>query len=210
MSRDLILGRVRSALGRKPGQGIPTPPPVWLLETDWTLERKLASFKEKLERLAGVVHVAESPSDAREIVAGLIAGKTAVASNAALLAELGITSLPGVTVAGKDREQSRALCAACAFGITGAALALAETGTLVMQANSEEARLVSLLPPVHIAVVSKEQLIVDLDELLARIPKPVEDSSSMVLITGPSRTGDIEQILVRGVHGPGVVHVVFL
>ena len=210
MSREFILGRVRSALGRKAGQLVPPPPPVWLLETDWTLERKLASFRDKLERLAGVVHIAESPAAVREIVAGLLAGKTAVASNSALLAELGITTLPGVTVAGHDREQSRALCAKSSFGITGASLALAETGTLVMRANSEEARLISLLPPIHIALVRKEQLIVDLDELLAKIPKPVEDSSSMVLITGPSRTGDIEQILVRGVHGPGVVHVVFL
>ncbi len=210
MSREFILGRVRSALGRRAGQMAPPPPPVWLLETDWTMEQKLASFKEKLERLAGIVHLAGSAVEAREIVVGIIAGKTAVASNAALLTELGITSLPGVTVAGHDREQSRALCAQCGFGITGAALALAETGTLVMRANTEEARLISLLPPVHIAVVRKEQLIVDLDELLAKIPKPVEDSSSLVLITGPSRTGDIEQILVRGVHGPGVVHVVFL
>lgn len=210
MSREFILGRVRSALGRKPGQMVPPPPPVWLLETDWTMEQKLASFKEKLERLAGVVHTAGSPAEACEIVAGIIAGKTAVASNAALLADLGITSLPGVTVAGHNREHSRTLCAECSFGITGAALALAETGTLVMRANFEEARLISLLPPVHIAVVRKEQLLVDLDELLRKIPKPVEDSSSMVLITGPSRTGDIEQILVRGVHGPGVVHAVFL
>ncbi len=210
MSREFILGRVRSALDRKTGQVVPPPPPVWLLDTDWTLEEKLASFKEKLERLAGVVHMADSPENAREIVASLITGKTAVVSNATLLADLGITRLPGVTVAGQDSEQSRKLCAECSFGITGAAFALAQTGTLVMRANSQEARLVSLLPPLHVAVVRKEQLIVDLDELLTKIPKPVEDSSSMVLITGPSRTGDIEQILVRGVHGPGVVHVVFL
>jgi L-lactate utilization protein LutC len=46
--------------------------------------------------------------------------------------------------------------------------------------------------------------------LFERIPKPAEVSSSMVLITGPSRTADIEQILVRGVHGPGELHVVLL
>ena len=102
MSREFLLSRVRSALGRKPGQAVPPPPPVWLLKTEWTLEEKLASFEEKLEKLAGVVHMAQTPDDALEIVSKLIAGKTAVASNAALLAELKITNLPGVSVAGHD------------------------------------------------------------------------------------------------------------
>ena len=49
-----------------------------------------------------------------------------------------------------------------------------------------------------------------LDELLERTPLPADITSSMVLITGPSRTADIEQILVRGVHGPGELHVVIV
>jgi L-lactate dehydrogenase complex protein LldG len=65
-----------------------------------------------------------------------------------------------------------------------------------------------LLPPVHIAVVPRERVLTGLDELLTILPHPAEQTSSMVLITGPSRTADIEQILVRGVHGPGEIHVV--
>jgi L-lactate dehydrogenase complex protein LldG len=49
-----------------------------------------------------------------------------------------------------------------------------------------------------------------LDELLTRVPQPADSTASMVLITGPSRTADIEQILVRGVHGPGELHVVIV
>ena len=77
-----------------------------------------------------------------------------------------------------------------------------------MLSSREEARMISLLPPVHIAVVPRDRILTGLDELLTRLPQPAEQTSSMVLITGPSRTADIEQILVRGVHGPGEIHVV--
>ena len=77
-----------------------------------------------------------------------------------------------------------------------------------MLASPQEARLISLLPPVHVAVVPAERILSGLDELFTVLPHPAVQSSSMVLITGPSRTADIEQILVRGVHGPGEIHVV--
>src|SRR5678816_2265328 len=97
-------------------------------------------------------------------------------------------------------------CSSAAVGITGADYCLADTGTLVMLSSREEARLISLLPPIHVAVVSAGRILSGLDELLTALPLPAEQSSSMVLITGPSRTADIEQILVRGVHGPGEIH----
>ena len=59
----------------------------------------------------------------------------------------------------------------------------------------------------HIAVVPRDRILTGLDELFSILPNPAEQSSSMVLITGPSRTADIEQILVRGVHGPGRITV---
>lgn len=68
--------------------------------------------------------------------------------------------------------------------------------------------MISLLPPVHLAIVPRDRILTGLDELFTRLPQPCELTSSMVLITGPSRTADIEQILVRGVHGPGEIHVV--
>jgi L-lactate dehydrogenase complex protein LldG len=79
-----------------------------------------------------------------------------------------------------------------------------------MIASAHEARLVSLLPPAHIAVVPLERMLTGLDELFSLLPRPAEQTSSMVLITGPSRTADIEQILVRGVHGPGRLKVVLV
>jgi L-lactate dehydrogenase complex protein LldG len=74
-----------------------------------------------------------------------------------------------------------------------------------MLSSPHEARLVSLLPREHIAVVPLERMLTGLDELFTVLPRPAERTSSMVLITGPSRTADIEQILVRGAHGPGQV-----
>ena len=68
--------------------------------------------------------------------------------------------------------------------------------------------MISLLPPLHIAVVPRDRILTGLDELFSLVPQPAELTSAMVLITGPSRTADIEQYLVRGVHGPGELHVV--
>jgi L-lactate dehydrogenase complex protein LldG len=96
------------------------------------------------------------------------------------------------------------------LGISSADYLLADTGTLVMLASAQEARLVSLLPPAHIAVVPVERMLTGLDELFTLLPMPAEQTSSLVLITGPSRTADIEQILVRGVHGPGQVTVILV
>jgi L-lactate dehydrogenase complex protein LldG len=140
----------------------------------------------------------------------VVDGRTAVASNAPLLEKCGVTRLPSVRSGLTDRQELRELCATAAVGITSADYCLADTGTLVTIASQDEARLISLLPPVHIAVVDSARMLSGLDELLAIAPLPAEQSSSMVLITGPSRTADIEQTLVRGVHGPGEIHVVIL
>lgn len=210
MSKEAMLGSIRSALGRKAGAPVPVPPPVRIVVPEVSLEVRTAQFLEALEGLNAHTFDAATPEDAISHVEGLLAGRAAIASNAPLLAELGIVSMPGVLSGVMDLETLREEAEARPIGITSADYALADTGTLVMLASVAEARLVSLLPPIHIAVVPREKLLSGLDELLERVPKPAAASSSMVLITGPSRTADIEQILVRGVHGPGELHVVLL
>jgi L-lactate dehydrogenase complex protein LldG len=143
-------------------------------------------------------------------VSRVVDGRPAVASNSPVLRDCGVTGIPSVRSGILDREELRGLCATAAVGITGADYCLADTGTLVMIAGPDEARLISLLPPVLVAVVRRERMLSGLDELFTLLPQPAERSSSMVLITGPSRTADIEQILVRGVHGPGEIHVIFV
>jgi L-lactate dehydrogenase complex protein LldG len=97
------------------------------------------------------------------------------------------------------------------LGISGVAYAIAESGTLVVASSPQEPRSLSLLPPVHIAVVGQSQLIPDLFDLFVELePDKARLPSCLSLITGPSKTGDIGLKLVTGVHGPGELHVVFI
>ncbi len=208
MSRDNILHKVRTALGRSAGQPASAAPAVRLRVPEMDVETRIGRFSEALQALAGNFHRASSPAEACASIASLMEGKSAVASNAPYLKECGITALPGVQSGFREEPELRRLCVTADFGITSADYALADTGTLVMLSSGEEARMISLLPPVHLAVLPKERILTGLDELLSVVPLPAERSSSMVLITGSSRTADIEQILIRGVHGPGEIHVV--
>ena len=210
MARDSILSKVRTALGRNSGQAPPPPPDIYFNPPGLTLEERIDAFTAALEALAGKVHRVTGADAARNQVERLVEGKTSVASNSPVLADCGILGIDGVRGGFTDREQLRDACAIADFGISSADYALANTGTLVMLASPTEQRLISLLPPVHIAVVPVSRLLSSLDELLTIHALPADVTSSMVLITGPSRTADIEQILVRGVHGPGEVHVVFM
>ncbi|MEZ5352657.1 MAG: lactate utilization protein [Bryobacteraceae bacterium] len=209
-SREIMLGGIRAALGRTSGQAVAPVPPPRIHVPEVSLDERVRQFSQAFEKLNGKPYAAQSPDDARAYVARLLQGKSAVASGAPFLVECGIANLPGVEAPGDDRAVLRELCATRDIGITSADYALADTGSLVMISSRQEARLVSLLPPCHVAVVPRDRLLTGLDELLTILPKPAGLSSSMVLITGPSRTADIEQILVRGVHGPGEIHVVLV
>jgi L-lactate dehydrogenase complex protein LldG len=210
MARDKILHKVRTALGRSAGQDPAPAPPARIRLPDVSLEARVESFVSALQALNGKTLVANGPGDAKEYAASLAAGKKVVASNAHFLRDWCITSLPGVQTGFTSTAALRDACAVADLGITGADYALADTGTLVMLSSREEARLVSLLPPVHLAIVPRDRLLSGLDELFTLLPQPARQTSSMVMITGPSRTADIEQILVRGVHGPGEIHVVIV
>jgi L-lactate dehydrogenase complex protein LldG len=92
-------------------------------------------------------------------------------------------------------------------GITDVAWAIAETGSLAIRPSPAHGRSISLVPPLHIAIVQPENLIADLVDLFAEVPR---DAIGVTLITGPSKTADIEGRLVVGVHGPGQVHILLL
>ena len=207
-SRELILDSVRKALGRAAGLDATTLAAPWLRIPLSDRKLYVNLFGQSFEKLAGKSLFVEKNDAVAPALSDLLQGKRVVASNSPFLAACGITALPQVESGFTDRDKLRAACAAADIGITSADYVLAETGTLVMLASAHEARLISLLPPVHVAIFPKSRILANLDELLAVLPNPAEQTSSMVLITGPSRTADIEQILVRGVHGPGEIYAV--
>ena len=90
-------------------------------------------------------------------------------------------------------------------GVTTAELAVAETGSLILTTGPGKPRMVSLSPVMHVALVPRERIVATLAEAFGRL-----GDRTTVMITGPSRTADIEGVLVRGVHGPGEVVVVLV
>jgi L-lactate dehydrogenase complex protein LldG len=207
-ARDQILGDIRTALGRA-GHARPAPLSAPLLRNPQTARNLFVPlFVRNLEKLAGKVFVVPSPAAVAPVLRELLQAKQAVASNAPFLKDCGIGDFEQIRSGFTDRDELRRACASADVGISSVDYALAETGSFVMFSSHDEARLISLLPPAHVAIIPRSKILVNLDELLATVPKPAERSGSMVLITGGSRTADIEQILIRGVHGPGDVYAV--
>ncbi len=132
------------------------------------------------------------------------------------LAEAGIATHT-MTLAGDDPDAERSALRETAIhaglGVTGVDYAVAETGSVVLPARSEVSRLPALLPPTYVAIVERGKVLPSLDELftLRRDEFYLDNLGSYLnIITGPSRTADIAQTLVTGVHGPGDVHMVLL
>jgi L-lactate dehydrogenase complex protein LldG len=98
--------------------------------------------------------------------------------------------------------------AGIALGVTGAYAALADNGGLVLVSGPGRGRLVSLLPPVHVAVVNHSRLRASLAALIREEPALLDAGSNVVVVAGPSRTADIEMTLTHGVHGPKDLHVI--
>ena len=133
-----------------------------------------------------------------------------------------IASTEAASDAESDSGQDfRHQCFSAEVGITGVDLALAESGTFVVTSLTEGSQLASLAPPVHVVLYRREQVVATLEEVLDNLPglpgstgssdpTALVPGRSVVFITGTSRTADIEQILIRGVHGPRDVHAILI
>ena len=115
----------------------------------------------------------------------------------------------------RQRTTIRRQVSTAFMGITSADFCLADTATLVMKTRSGQARSASLVPEIHAAVIRKNQIIADLQELyflLAHDPEQVQEglTNCLTMISGPSKTADIEMCMVHGVHGPRELHLFVL
>jgi L-lactate utilization protein LutC len=128
----------------------------------------------------------------------------------AVLGERRIAQLDYETMADMPLDTQREKMVAADIGITSVSYAVAETGSLAVASRPGQERLASLLPPVHIAIVERSQIVPDLFDLFSILNKQIESGlpTNLALITGPSKTGDIELTLITGVHGPGKWHVI--
>jgi L-lactate dehydrogenase complex protein LldG len=125
-----------------------------------------------------------------------------------------VTASPAPPGEPPERTVFQAAAARADLGVTGADFALADSGTLVLRSAPGRSRSASLLPPVHAAVLPVSRILPDLSALLATLPRAPADAlergSAVTLVTGTSKTADIELTLVRGVHGPGELHVILV
>jgi len=108
------------------------------------------------------------------------------------------------------REALRGLAGGEGVSVTPCLALIADTGTAIVSARLSGGRRAGLVDPVHVIEATESQLVPDLTAALRLVGRELAASSAVTFVTGPSRTADIEQNLIRGVHGPGEVHVVFV
>jgi L-lactate dehydrogenase complex protein LldG len=171
-------------------------------------------FKMRAEGVSAEVYRFVTKADALDFVIRFLL-KEVVADEAhafALWADSpfleGMNRQPLEKIAGLKFEVSRELAAEAKFGINQMEWALADTGTLVDDSSAIEQRLVSSLPSIHIALVPTSGILPDMPTLLGKVHP--EDCAYLAMITGPSRTADIERVLTIGVHGPDRLVIVFV
>jgi L-lactate dehydrogenase complex protein LldG len=191
-----------------------------------TLER----FRTEFARVGGVFHRAGAMADVPAMIARLARERQAARliswAPAALGADwtgplraagLTVNAMPpGAIDDEANRPALRRLIADAEIGLTGADLAVAGTGRLVLISGAGRPRSTSLLPACHVAVFGRDALVESLAELGVFLEAwhadrvPLWKGGVINVITGPSRTADIELTLTRGVHGPQELHAAFV
>jgi L-lactate dehydrogenase complex protein LldG len=171
------------------------------------------TFKLRAEAVSAEVHRFPHKSAAIDFIvdylqkAGVSPQSGALWADCPFLTGINKTKLAD-RVPGLSFEVTRERAADAKVGISQLDWAMASTGSLVQDAAPVERRLVSTLPPIHIAIVETNRLVPDMPAVFSRIGP--EQTNYISFITGPSRTADIERVLTIGVHGPEKLIIVFV
>lgn len=204
-----MLKRVRAALGPSNASGeAPAPPavPADKVRLAGASDDLVTMFAERAQAV-GMEVVGCGAGEMEQAVLGIL--REAGAGCVVCCVEELETSLreAGLDVPDWRNDASMADEFKADAAVTNVHAALAETGTLVCCADARHGRGLSLAPPLHLAIVSHRDIVPDMLDLFGRWGA-ASPPSARVLITGPSKTADIEGVLVRGVHGPGRVVIV--
>ena len=218
-ARDTILGKVRSALHAGPADAArrkaveerlkKAAPGVVPARGQLPPAERVALFAAMSEKLAAsVVHVKKA-ADVPKAVTEYLRGRN-LPSAVRMGADPRLAAMPWA----KQRAlelRSGASDGDDEAGVSHAMAAVAETGTLVMTSGADNPTTINFLPEHHIVVVDAADIEGDLETVLARIRKTFGKGSmprTVNLISGPSRSGDIEQKIILGAHGPRALHII--
>jgi L-lactate dehydrogenase complex protein LldG len=226
--RNAILGRIREALrapaakpgshdaappiARQTGAGLDGVPPhragdftSWLPQVGKGFEALAAAFAKASQELRTDFHLLEHEAAAHARLAALrdAEGWQRVAGHRGGLSTTGAECL-GLPVLWTDGGYDKLALERCDVGITECDVLVAQTGSLVVTSASSGGRALSVLPPHHVVLARRDQLVPDLPAAFRLLQDRygTKYPSMISFVTGPSRTGDIERILVLGAHGP--------
>jgi L-lactate dehydrogenase complex protein LldG len=229
-AREQILATIRAGLAHNKawlaaeGQNAPTTLPPYVLPPADDLADQ---FMTELRKLEGRVYRATDDEEALEVLHSILEanltdrviawdlGALGLPGLEALLNGRGIAQLDTQVLAQADRKERLQTLEPAQVCISGVEAAIAESGSLVIVHGPARPRLASLLAPVHVAIVREQQLVRGLGDAITHIRSrygadPFANTSNITLITGPSRTADIEMTLTLGIHGPKEIHVILV
>jgi L-lactate dehydrogenase complex protein LldG len=216
VDRDIFLSRVgRAAMTAQ----LPEAPSVDADLPQLGATDLVALFRDRAHRVDAVVHGPVSRHGAPKSVSGIAAGH-----DVATFVAWDDLPAPGVIsaltsagsnridhqVPGTDRRAHQLGYADLDLGITGADAGIAESGSVVLSHGPGRPRMASLVPRVHIALLEVDMIERTISHWAHRNPEMAANTANLVVVTGPSRTADIEQQLNLGVHGPRHLHIVVL
>ena len=185
----------------------------WLPAVGNTFEDRLELFRKNAADLKADFYLVESWEEASGMLVKLRdqEGWQRVGAHKGDLTDAACAAL-GLPICRTDRPYDVAALEACDVGITECDALVAQTGSVLVTSRSAGGRALSVLPPHHVVLARREQLLADLLAAFELLKNKYSDNypSFISFITGPSRTGDIERVLVLGAHGPKKLTIVCL